>query len=68
MLEDELGISAECTTEDLLFTLKTVRCVGCCGLAPVVLEGEEIHGSMNSKKTLKLVENCKTGQEQEANA
>lgn len=59
ILEDELGIQREQTSEDLLFTLKTVHCVGCCGLAPVVLEGSEAHGLMGRRKTLKLVEDLK---------
>jgi NADH:ubiquinone oxidoreductase subunit E/ferredoxin len=59
MLEDELGIRREETTQDQLFTLKTVRCVGCCGLAPVVVVGDQVHGAMNAKKTMKVVEECR---------
>ena len=59
MLEEDLGIEKEGTTEDLLFTLKTVRCIGCCGLAPVLLAGEDIHGKVGRKKTLRLVENLR---------
>jgi NADH-quinone oxidoreductase subunit E/NADP-reducing hydrogenase subunit HndA len=40
-LESELGIASDETTDDLAFTLKRVRCVGSCGLAPVLrLDGE----------------------------
>ncbi len=56
MLEEELGIKQGGTTEDMLFTLKTVRCIGCCGLAPVLLVGADVHGKIGRKKTLKLVE------------
>ena len=56
MLEEELGIDRESTTEDLLFTLRTVRCIGCCGLAPVLLVGDDVHGKVGRKKTLRLVE------------
>ena len=40
--ENELGIKAGETTEDLEFTLETVSCVGCCGLAPVVVANEKV--------------------------
>ena len=60
MLEDELGIQKETTTPDMLFTLKTVRCIGCCGLAPVIKVGEDIKGAMNAAKTMKMVEEYKT--------
>lgn len=40
--EQELGIKAEETTADLEFTLEAVSCVGCCGLAPVVVANEQV--------------------------
>ncbi len=43
-LERELGIAAEETTPDRKFTLKTVRCVGACAMAPLVIVGETYHG------------------------
>jgi NADH:ubiquinone oxidoreductase subunit E/ferredoxin len=55
VLEAELAVKREETTEDMLFTLKTVRCIGCCGLAPVLKIGEEVHGLVNKKKGLDLV-------------
>jgi len=54
-LENELGIKRGQTTEDMLFTLKTVRCLGCCGLAPVLKVGEEIHGIMDKTKVVNLI-------------
>jgi len=59
-LESELGIQREHTTEDLKFTLKTVRCIGCCGLSPVLKVGEEIYGMMDKKKTIELVKMYKS--------
>ncbi len=44
------------TTPDMLFTLETVSCLGACGLAPVVVIDEEVHGLMTPDKALKLVE------------
>ena len=45
-LQQELGIQIDQTTDDLLFTLKRVRCVGSCGLAPVVRVDEETFGRL----------------------
>jgi NADH:ubiquinone oxidoreductase subunit E/NAD-dependent dihydropyrimidine dehydrogenase PreA subunit len=49
-LESELGIKSGESTKDMLFTLETVRCIGCCGLAPVLKVGEDIHGLMSKTK------------------
>jgi NADH-quinone oxidoreductase subunit E len=44
-LREELGLDAKRkTTPDLLFTLETVSCLGACGLAPVLVVNEEVHG------------------------
>jgi NADH:ubiquinone oxidoreductase subunit E len=55
-LEDRLGIKKGETTEDMLFTLATVRCIGCCGLAPVLKVGEEIHGLMSKTRVPELID------------
>ena len=55
-LEDKLGIKKGETTEDKLFTLEAVRCIGCCGLAPVLKVGEEIYGLMSKARVPELVE------------
>jgi NADH-quinone oxidoreductase subunit E len=55
-LEMELGLSEEKkTSDDMLFTLETVACVGACGLAPVIVVNEEVHGGMTKEKTLVLL-------------
>lgn len=43
-VERVLGIKVGQTTADGKFSLNTLRCVGACGLAPVVMIGEQIHG------------------------
>jgi NADH:ubiquinone oxidoreductase subunit E len=55
-LERELGVGVGETTSDGKFTLETVRCVGCCGLAPVVAVGDAFYGNLNSSKAARLVE------------
>ncbi len=42
--KNELGIAVGETTEDGLFHLQTVRCVGCCGLAPVIVVNGQTYG------------------------
>jgi NADH-quinone oxidoreductase subunit E len=49
-LERELGVSAGEMTYDERFSLESVRCVGCCGLAPVFVVDEEFHGKMTQDK------------------
>ncbi|MFQ3548745.1 MAG: NADH-quinone oxidoreductase subunit NuoE [Armatimonadota bacterium] len=43
-LEQELGIVAGETTDDGLFTLNGTRCIGACGLAPVIMIDEKVYG------------------------
>lgn len=49
-LERELAIKAGETTEDRLFSLEAVRCVGCCGLAPVMTVGDDLYGEVTQAK------------------
>jgi NADH:ubiquinone oxidoreductase subunit E len=39
----------------MIFTLEAVRCIGCCGLAPVLKVGEEIHGQMSKNMVSELL-------------
>ena len=55
-LESHLGIPAGDTTEDMRFTLETVRCIGCCSLGPVVTINEKVYARTDSEKTLKTVD------------
>ena len=43
-----LGIAENGTTDDLRFTLEPVACLGCCGLAPVVMIDEDTHGRLTA--------------------
>ena len=45
-LEKELDIPAGKTTPDGLFTLEATRCLGCCGLAPVIMVGDQVYGRL----------------------
>ena len=55
-LERELGIKTGETTEDMNFTLETVNCLGCCGLAPVMTIGEDLYGKVTLAKIPKIIE------------
>lgn len=48
-LSKELGIKVGNTTEDNLFTLEATRCLGCCGLAPVMIIDDEVYGKLDPK-------------------
>jgi NADH:ubiquinone oxidoreductase subunit E len=56
LLERELNVKVGETTEDNEFTLDTVRCLGACALAPLVLFDGEYHGKMDQKGMTKLLE------------
>ena len=45
-LENMLGIGVNQVTEDGEFSIESVRCVGCCGLAPVAVCGTEVFGKI----------------------
>jgi NADH-quinone oxidoreductase subunit E len=49
-LQNELGISVGETSDDGLFSLQSVACLGCCSLAPVIMVNNETHGSLTPKK------------------
>ncbi|MBU4556061.1 MAG: NAD(P)H-dependent oxidoreductase subunit E [Actinobacteria bacterium] len=54
VLTDELGVGVGQTAPDLSYTIESVACVGCCGLAPVVVVDEQMHGGLDSNKARKL--------------
>jgi NADH:ubiquinone oxidoreductase subunit E len=53
--ERELGIRKGDTSPDGLFSLHTINCPGCCGLAPVVVVSEDVHGKVTQTKIARLV-------------
>jgi len=55
-LRKELGLSEKkLTTDDLMFTVETVSCLGACGLAPVLTVNEKVHAAMTPDKTSELI-------------
>jgi NADH-quinone oxidoreductase subunit E len=49
-IEDQLKIGPGETTEDGLFSLENVACLGCCSLAPVIMVNEDVYGNLDDKK------------------
>ncbi|MBN2344835.1 MAG: NADH-quinone oxidoreductase subunit NuoE [Candidatus Aminicenantes bacterium] len=60
VIEDELQISGGDTTEDGLFTLQKVACLGCCSLSPVITINDETYGRLTPKKVQQLLKEYKT--------
>ena len=58
-LEDSLAIKDGETTEDSLFTLESVACLGCCSLAPVMMIGDETYGNLDGKAAGKIIKKLK---------
>ncbi len=54
-IEDELGIEVGDTTQDGLFTLNTVACIGCCSLAPVIMVNDDTHGRLDPTSVRKII-------------
>ena len=55
-LYSELGLSKnKATTDDMLFTLETVSCLGACGLAPVLTVNDKVYPAMTPDKASELI-------------
>ena len=60
-LREKLGTTeSKKTTDDMIFTLETVACLGACGLAPVIVIDEQVHGQITPQHALALVDEIKT--------
>ena len=53
LFKEELAIGVGETTPDGKFSLDALRCVGACGLAPVVLVGDKVYGRINTREQVK---------------
>ena len=60
---EELGITDGQTTEDGLFTLNNVACLGCCSLAPVMMirtaDGDETYGNLTKAKVRAILQDIR---------
>ena len=59
-LQDELHLSdSKKTTDDLMFTVETVACLGACGLAPAMTVNDKVYPSMTPEKAVALLNELK---------
>jgi NADH:ubiquinone oxidoreductase subunit E len=56
VLGDKLDLQVGQTTEDRRFSLEAVRCLGACGLAPVMVVDEDTHGGMTLDRVEKILD------------
>jgi NADH:ubiquinone oxidoreductase subunit E len=54
-IEQELCVGVDETTPDRRFTLLEVRCLGACGLAPVMMVGDDTHGALEPGKIVNIL-------------
>jgi NADH:ubiquinone oxidoreductase subunit E len=54
-LKDHLHIKEGETTDDLMFTLEGVRCIGCCASGPVITVNQETHGGLDRATAVKTI-------------
>ena len=54
--EKQLGVGLNATTSDGLFSVEAVRCLGCCGLAPVAVVNGEVHGKLETKDVTRIID------------
>lgn len=58
-----LGVTeAKPTTDDMMFTVETVSCLGACGLAPVCTVNDEVYPAMTPEKARELIQELREGQ------
>ncbi|MBN2467990.1 MAG: NADH-quinone oxidoreductase subunit NuoE [Deltaproteobacteria bacterium] len=58
-VSQQIGVKPGDTTDDRQFTLETVRCIGCCSLAPVVKVNEDVYGYTTTDKMRGILDNYK---------
>lgn len=67
-LRKELNLTEEKeTSDDLLFTIETVSCLGACGLAPVMNINDKVYGKLTPDKAIEIIRELKAVSENEAN-
>ena len=54
-IETLLGVGVNQTSEDGLFSVEAVRCIGCCGLAPVMTIAGEVFGKVKREELAEII-------------
>ena len=62
-LEKHLGLGkGKQTTDDMMFTIEIVSCLGACGLAPVMTVNDKVHPKMTPDKAVEIIDELKEGE------
>ena len=62
-IENVLGIKEGETSNDGLFHFEAVRCIGCCGLAPVMTVDDKVYGKVKKEDIVNIISNYTKGDE-----
>lgn len=54
-IENILGIGVNSTTEDGLFSIEIVRCIGCCGIAPAIMINDKVYGNLKKEQLTEIL-------------
>lgn len=65
-LKEQLKIDEGETTKDGLFTLKSTRCIGACGLAPILVVNGDVHGKVSPGEIVKIIRKYRKGEKVES--
>jgi NADH:ubiquinone oxidoreductase subunit E len=52
----------------MLFTIKSVRCIGCCGLSPVATVGDDVYGKLQVKDIAGIIKKYKEKEKEQNHA
>ena len=56
VIKDDLKLDdSSDTTDDGLFTVETVACLGCCSIGPVIFVNEDVHGKLTAQSVRKIL-------------
>ena len=56
-LKEKLGVELEEATTDGMFKIQGTRCLGACGLAPVIMIDDEVYGRLTPQKAAEIIDN-----------
>lgn len=63
-LKEKLGLTdGKHTSDDMLFTLETVSCLGACGLAPVMMVNDTVHSKVTPEYAVELIDTMRAAEE-----
>jgi len=63
-IKEALNVKDGETTEDRMFTLESVACLGCCSLAPVMMIGDEAYGKLTGASAVKIIKDIRIQESQ----